>query len=101
MNMALLKALMALIPAGLLFLGSILLFVKQKTLPTLLQLVGGASLMTVVVTHVCEALNLFPRMHWGRADSVGHYLDLWSAVLAVTLFSIGYFLGSLRKPQDS
>jgi hypothetical protein len=29
----------------------------------------------VVLTHLCEALHLFPWMHWGLENSVGHYLD--------------------------
>ena len=43
----------------------------------------------VVLTHLCEALGLFPWMHWGLEDSFGHYLDLSSAVLGLTLFPIG------------
>jgi hypothetical protein len=49
----------------------------------------------VVLTHVCEALGLFPWMHWGIKDSVGHYLDFWSAILGVTLFPLGYLLHAL------
>jgi hypothetical protein len=49
----------------------------------------------VVLTHVAEALGLFPAMRWGAPDSVGHYLDLASAVLGVTLLPVGY-LGARR-----
>ena len=48
--------------------------------------------MLVVLTHLCEALHLFPWMRWGSEHSIGHYLDLWSAVLGLTLFPIGYLL---------
>jgi hypothetical protein len=51
----------------------------------------------VALTHVCEALQLFPGMKWGLEHSTGHYLDLSSAVLGVTLFPIGYFLDALSK----
>ncbi len=51
----------------------------------------------VVLTHVSEALRLFPWMDWGLEDSVGHYLDFWSAVLGLTLFPAGYLLHSLTK----
>jgi len=44
----------------------------------------------VVLTHLCEALGLFPWMHWGLKNSVGHYLDFWSATLGLTLFPAGY-----------
>ena len=53
--------------------------------------------MVVVVTHVCEALHLLPSMYWGQPQSVGHYLDLSSAVLGLTLFPIGYLLHALTK----
>ena len=53
--------------------------------------------MTVVLTHVSEALRLFPWMQWGLEDSDGHYLDFWSAVLGLTLFPVGYLLHALTK----
>jgi hypothetical protein len=46
----------------------------------------------VVLTHVAEALHLFPAMRWGEPDSIGHYLDLSSAVLGVTLLPTGHML---------
>jgi len=36
-------------------------------------------------------------MQWGSNHSVGHYLDLGSAVLGLTLFPIGYLLHALTK----
>jgi hypothetical protein len=53
--------------------------------------------MVVVLTHFCEALHLFRGMGWGAEHSVGHYLDFGSAVLAVTLFPLGYLLHALSK----
>jgi hypothetical protein len=43
-----------------------------------------------VLVHVFEALHLFPWMHLGEEHSVGHYVDLSSAVLGVTLLPLGY-----------
>ena len=63
-----------------------------------LQLLGAGCLVLVVLTHVSEALDLFPWMHWGLEDSVGHYVDFWSAVLGLSLFPIGYLLHALTKP---
>src|SRR5260370_42494333 len=83
------------IPACVLFSGSVVLFSKEKALGSLLQLLGAGSLMVVVVTHVFEALRLFPWMHWGVQHSVGHYVDFWSAVLGLTLFPLGYLLNAL------
>jgi len=38
-------------------------------------------------SHVSEALHLFPG--WGLEHSAGHYLDLSSAVVGLTLFPVG------------
>ena len=97
MNATLSKALVALVPAGILFVGSVLLFLREKTLGSFLQPLGAGCLVVVVLTHLCEALHLFPWMHWGSNHSVGHYLNLWSAVLGLTLFPIVYLLHALSK----
>jgi succinate dehydrogenase/fumarate reductase cytochrome b subunit len=97
MNATLSKALVALVPAGILFVGSVLLFLREKTLSSFLQPLGAGCLVLVVLTHLCEALHLFPWMHWGSNHSAGHYLNLWSAVLGLTLFPVGYLLHALSK----
>ena len=97
MNVTLLKALVALVPACMLFSGSAVLFFRGKTVSSFLQLFGAACLVVVVLTHVSEALRLFPWMHWGLQHSVGHYLDFWSAVLGLTLFPLGYLLHAVTK----
>jgi hypothetical protein len=97
MNHPLIKALIAFLPTGMLFSGSIVLFLREKRAPSFLQLCGAGCLVLVVLTHVSEALHLLPWMHWGLAHSVGHYLDFWSAVLGFTLFPIGYLLQALTE----
>jgi hypothetical protein len=67
MNMTLLRALLAMVPVSVLFFGSGILFRKGRTLGSFLQLVGACSLLIVVLTHFCEALHLFPWMHWGES----------------------------------
>jgi hypothetical protein len=100
MNITLLKALVTLVPASMLFLGSVILSLRKKgSVPSFLQLLGAAGLMVVVLTHVSEALHLFPSMHWGLEHSAGHYLDLSSAVAGVTLFPVGYLLHALTKQR--
>ncbi len=94
---AILKALVASVPAGMLFSGSVVLFCRAKTMWSFLQLLGAGCLVVVVFTHVSEALHLFPWMHWGFEHSVGRYLDFWSAVLGLTLFPIGFLLHALTK----
>ena len=51
----------------------------------------------VALTHVAEALRVFPRMQWGDPHSVGHYIDLTSAVLGVALLLAGYALQAYRS----
>jgi len=97
MNATLFKALVALVSAGVLFVGSLLLFRRERNLGSFLQLLGAGCLVMVVLAHLCEALHLLPWMHWGLEHSVGHYLDLGSAVLGLTLFPIGYLLHALTK----
>lgn len=94
---ALLKALIALLPAGVLFAGSTLLFFKERRVSLLLQMLGAAGAVIVVLTHVCEALGIFPGMAWGQPTSAGHYLDLSSAIAAIAFFPLGYFMAALQS----
>ena len=96
-NTASLKALIALVPAGMLFCGSQSCFLRRKAVWSILQLLGAGCLVVVALTHVFEAFHLFPWMRWGLEHSVGHYLDFWSAVLGISLFPAGYLLHSLTK----
>ena len=57
---------------------------QRPTASARLQLVGAVGLSIVVLTHVAERLQLWPSMGWGQPQSVGHYADLASAVVAVT-----------------
>jgi len=97
MNATLLKALVALVSACMLFCGSLLLFFRRKTVSSSMQLLGAGCLMLVVFTHLSEALHLFPWMGWGLEHSIGHYLDFWSVVLGLTLFPAGYLFHALTK----
>jgi hypothetical protein len=97
MNITLLKALVALVPTSVLLSASVVLFLRGKTVSSLLQLLGAGCLVMVVLTHVSEALQLFPWMHWGSEHSVGHYLDFTSAVLGLTLFPVGYLFHAITK----
>ncbi len=60
-----------------------------------LQLLGAGCLIVVVLTHIFEALHLFPFMQWGSPHSFGHYLDLTSAILGLTLFPVGLLIQML------
>jgi formate hydrogenlyase subunit 3/multisubunit Na+/H+ antiporter MnhD subunit len=97
MNIMLVKALLALALVGAMAVGLAIALSRQMTVPLLLQLVGAACLVVVVLTHICEALHLFPRMQWGEERGIGHYLDLVSAVFGLTLFPLGYCCSVVTK----
>jgi len=99
-NDAVLKSFVALIPACLLFIGAAIIWLRKKNLPSIFQLLGTAALVVVVLTHVFEALRVFPRMDWGSRNSVGHYLDLLCAILGVTLFSLGYLIHAVSTRAE-
>ena len=101
MHATLLKALMAFVPVCLLFAWSLVSFVHGKAVCSLLQLLGAGCLVVVVLTHISEALALLPFMHWGLPHSMGHDLDLWSAVLGLTLFPLGYLYTRLTRKQTT
>jgi hypothetical protein len=96
-NVSLIKALVATGPASALLAGSIIMHWRARTAPSVLQLLGAGGLAIVVLTHIAEALEMFPSMHWGEDHSVGHYLDLGSAIVALTLFPLGFLLHALTK----
>lgn len=75
---------------GLLLVWSAISFLRNRTLWRFVQLTGAAFLTITVFAHICEELNLLPAMRWGAPDSMGHYLDLFSAVVGISLFVLGY-----------
>jgi hypothetical protein len=87
------------IAAGMLFCGAIVLFRRERSVSSFLQLIGAGCLIVVVLTHVAEALRLFPSMQWGRPHSLGHYVDFGSAVLAFALFPVGYLFHALSTAR--
>jgi hypothetical protein len=90
-----LKSLIALVPASVLLVASAIIFIREKRLSSALQLVGTSGVVIVVFAHLCEAFHLFPWMHWGEEHSAGHYLDLFGAVVGLTLFPLGFLLSAL------
>jgi hypothetical protein len=100
MNATLSKALFLSLPIMLFFVWSLVLFVRRRAVFSFLQLFGAGCLVVVIVAHISEALNLFPFMRWGSPHSVGHYLDVASAILGITLSLVGYFLGAFRERKN-
>ena len=99
MNPILLKALVAIVPTSTLFVASAIMFSREKRLWAVLQIVGAAGMMIVVLAHVCEGLQLFPWMYWGRERSIGHYLDIFAAILAAALFPMGFIIHALKMKR--
>src|SRR5437870_5246683 len=80
-QVTLIRTLVALVPACMLFSGSLVLFFRGKTVCSFLQLLGAGCLVVVVLTHVSEALHLFPWMHWGlehRRWSLSRFVECCS-----------------------
>ena len=64
-------------------------FSRDRTRGALLQMVGCSCLLVVVGTHIAEELGILPGFGWGQRNSVGHYIDLTSAVLGVSCLIAG------------
>jgi predicted Na+-dependent transporter len=84
-NPTLEKAIVLALPVALLLGSSIVRVAWARTLSAWLQLLGAGCLLVVVLTHVAEALHSLPSMGWGEPHSLGHYTDLASALLGITL----------------
>jgi hypothetical protein len=85
-NTASLKTLIALVPASMLFCGSLVLFFRRKAVCSSVQLLGAACLVVVVLTHVFETFHMFPWMNWGRGKNrpLSRLLERGSWPLAVS-----------------
>jgi|SRR5215831_17628046 len=68
---------------------SLATFRRLRSAGAICQLVGALAMSVVVLTHIAETTGFASSMGWGRPDSVGHYLDLSSAIIAVTLVPLG------------
>jgi hypothetical protein len=55
-HVTLIRALVASVPAGMLFAGALALFLRGRALSSLLQLLGAGGLVVVVLAHICEAV---------------------------------------------
>ena len=71
------------------------------TVGRIFLLVGLACLLMVVLTHIVEAFHIFPAMGWGLPNSVGHYLDLVSAILGAALLLLGFVFDELTRKNSN
>jgi len=89
------------VPVCAAFGASAISFAKEKTASSLLQLLGATFLIVVVLTHVAETFHVFPGIGWGLPTSVGHYIDLISAITGLILLPAGYVSRRLAKRRIS
>lgn len=82
---------------GVAFGASAILFAKERTWLSFMQLLGAGCFVAVVLTHVAEALQLFPGMGWGLPNSAGHYVDLIGAIGGLTLFPAACLARGLKS----
>jgi hypothetical protein len=75
----------------------LLLVFMRKGVGRLLLVFGATSLGLAALTHVCEALHLFPAMGWGLPRSPGHYLDLDSTLMGLALLTAGFLVAVRRR----
>lgn len=95
MRAGLLRVLVVMVPVGILFLASTIMFAREKRAWSLLQLLGACGVVIVLLAHLCEELQIFVGMQWGQEHGAGHYLDLSGAILGLVLFPLGYLLHAL------
>jgi formate hydrogenlyase subunit 3/multisubunit Na+/H+ antiporter MnhD subunit len=94
-NPTLEKAVVLALPVAVLLGFSIVRIARARTLSAWLTLLGAGCLLVVVLTHVAEALHILTSMGWGEPHSIGHYTDLASALLGITLL-LAAFMASHR-----
>jgi formate hydrogenlyase subunit 3/multisubunit Na+/H+ antiporter MnhD subunit len=90
------KGFITLIPLCALFAGTVVIWLRSRSISAMLQFLGATSLLVVVLIHVFEGLRIFPWMGWGLKNSIGHYLDMLCAILGFTLFSVGYLIHTVK-----
>jgi len=60
--------------------------------------------VVVALVHLFEGLRLFPAAGWGQPRSVGHYLDLVSAILGLTFLMAAFVTETVARraaaPQE-
>jgi hypothetical protein len=80
------------VPVFAVLVASAIQFATRRNARAFVQLLGAAFLAVMVLAHVAETFHLFPGMGWGLRNSVGHYIDLTSAVAGLILLPSGYLL---------
>jgi hypothetical protein len=100
MNGTLVVALVIGVPIVTLLVLSLRQFLRRPSMSAAFPVLGAAGLMVMVLTHVAEALRLFPAMGWGQRHSMGHYID-WGSTFAGIAFLVAAALCPLLHRRTS
>ena len=92
MNAAVLKGLLAPLAAGVFLAVSVAIFLTRRGLPSALQALGIGCFGVMALTHVFEAFSILPAFGWGQPNTIGHLIDLVSAMLGVMFVTTSFLL---------
>jgi hypothetical protein len=92
MNPTLGRAIIVLVLMGSVCVITARAFLRTRATASLLELNGAVGLAMLGVTHLCEGLQILPWMRWGIGGGPGHYVNLASLAIGVTLLPLGYVL---------
>ncbi len=98
MYLATTKSILALLLTSVVF-AAVMLRRRRSTIATTLLAFGTAFFVIIAIAHVFEALALLPAFGWGQPRSTGHYIDLTSAVLGITLIVAGLVAACIEHHQ--
>ena len=76
-------------------------WVRERDWMATVQFSGACLLTVMVLTHVCETFQWLPSLGWGRPSTIGHYIDLLSANVGVSLLLLGYSGRQLIRRRSS
>lgn len=92
MSASLLKSILALAAACIFFGGCAVLALTRRGVSTALQALGIGCFGVMALTHVFEQFSILPEFGWGQPHSVGHFIDLIAALLAIALVTTSFLL---------
>lgn len=74
---------------------------RERNLWRMMQLGGAVCLAVMVFAHIAEEFHFFARMGWGLPHSSGHYVDLASAMLGLTLLPVGFCADAMLRKRST
>lgn len=87
MTPTLARSIVVAVPVTLFLVMSIARLSRRRTASTAMQSAAALCFLVVVLAHVAEGAHLLRFMGWGEPHSVGHDVDLGSAIFGVVLLT--------------